>query len=85
MQNWAYLAFELMHKVSLFLQTTGKRYLVLLVAIPKYLKYKFVAKEKLSKKINSKQFPTLVKVYLLTALLSSRSKSMVLDDYGTIQ
>ena len=37
MQNWAYLAFKLMQKVSLFLQTTGKRFLVLLVAILKYL------------------------------------------------
>ena len=52
--------------------------------ISKVFKYKFVAKEKLSKKINAKQFPMLVKVYLLTAILSSRSKSMVLDDYGTI-
>ena len=57
---------------------------MLLVAILKYLRYKFVAKEKLSKKINAKQFATHVKVHLLTALLSRRSKSMVLDDYGII-
>ena len=55
---------------------------MLLVTILKY--NKFVAKEKISKKINVKQFPTLVEVHLLTALLSSRSKFMVLDDYGTI-
>ena len=59
-----------MQKVFLFLQTTGKIF-GLLVAIIKY--NKFVAKEKLSKKINVKQFPTLVEVYLKTGLLSSRS------------
>ena len=57
---------------------------MLLVKIIKYLNTSSSQKEKLSKKINAKQFPTLVKVHLLTALLSSRSKFMVLDDYGTI-
>ena len=44
---------------------------MLLVTILKY--NKFVTKEKLSKKINVKQFPTLVEVHLITGLLSSRS------------
>ena len=52
---------------------------MLLIAIPKY--NKFVAKEKLSKKINVKQFPTPIEVNSLTVLLSSRSKFMVLNDY----
>ena len=51
----------------------------MLVAILKY--NKFVAKEKLRRKINVKQFPMLVEVHLKTGLLPNRSKSMILDDY----
>ena len=58
--------------------------LVLLVTILKYLNTSSSQKKSLVKKINAKQFPTHVKVHLLTALLSRRSKSMVLDDYGII-
>ena len=56
---------------------------MLLVVILKY--NKIVAKEELSKKINVKQFPTLVEVHLKTGLLSSRSNFMVLDDLELIQ
>ena len=70
-----------MQKVFLFLQTTGKSF-GLLVTLLKY--NKFVEKEELSKKINVKQFPTLVEVHLKTGLLSNRSKSMILDGFGTI-
>ena len=52
---------------------------MLLVAVLNY--NKFVAKEKLRRKINVKQFPTLVEVHLKTGLLSNISKSMILDDY----
>ena len=67
MQNWAYLAFELMHKVSCSYRLQVRGFGVA-CRNSKVFKYKFIAKEKLSKKINVKQFPTLVEVHLITSL-----------------